>query len=328
MRRPGITSLLPTIRQSELRPLSDLFCRCRSLLYASAIIFALLAHALAQAAPDPNPAGKYALHIAAGDLVELTVFDTPELSGRLRVSETGEVVAPVIGAVPVSGLTAEEAAAAIERSLRSHDVLKDPHATIFVLEYATQGVTVTGEVKNPGIYPLLGQHTLMDLISAAGGVTSKAGTVVTLTHKADVQHPQILHIDNRPGSVFTQVDIRPGDTVSVAHAGVIYVVGDVGRAGGFLIETGQLTALQAIALAQGANKTAAPDSSRLIRTIDSHREEMVLPVKKIIAGKAIDPPLRDGDIIYIPNSSAKTWGGRAIDTAIALTTGLAVYGRL
>ena len=115
-----------------------------------------------------------------------------------------------------------------------------------MLEYATQGVTVTGEVKNPGIYPLLGQHTLMDLISAAGGVTSKAGTVVTLTHKADVQHPQILHIDNRPGSVFTQVDIRPGDTVSVAHAGVIYVVGDVGRAGGFLIETGQLTALQSL----------------------------------------------------------------------------------
>ena len=65
-------------------------------------------------------------------------------------------------------------------------------SSIFIGEYATQGVTVTGEVKNPGIYPLLGSHGLLDLVAAAGGVMPTASKAVTLTHKADPEHPEIV----------------------------------------------------------------------------------------------------------------------------------------
>ena len=90
---------------------------------------------------------------------------------------------PLAGGLPVSGMTAEQAGLAIEARLRETDILKDPHVSVTVLEYATQGVTVAGEVKNPGVYPLLGAHGLLDLISAAGGATPNAGKAVTITHR-------------------------------------------------------------------------------------------------------------------------------------------------
>ena len=85
----------------------------------------------------------------------------------------------------VGGLTAEEAAVSIESLLRDEKILKHPHVEVFVQEYATQGVSILGEVKNPGVYPELGSHSLLDFISVAGGITPTAGKAVTVTHKND-----------------------------------------------------------------------------------------------------------------------------------------------
>src|SRR6202035_1980414 len=155
----------------------------------------------------------------------------------------------------------------IEATFRDKEILKEPHVSVTVLEYATQGVTVLGEIKNPGVFPLLGAHGLLDLISAAGGVTANAGKAVTVTHRTDPEHPEIVNVESKPGStVAFNVDVRPGDTVMVSHAGIVYVVGDVGKPGGFLIENNdRLTVLQAIALAQGTNHTASLNHARLIR---------------------------------------------------------------
>jgi polysaccharide export outer membrane protein len=276
-----------------------------------------------------QPTTAHALRISSGDLIELGVFDTPELSGKLRVSAAGDITIPIAGAMHVSGMTAEEAASAIERRLVSGDILKDPHVSVFMSEYATQGVTVTGEVRNPGIYPLLGGHGVIDLISAAGGWTANAGKAVTLTHKDDPDHPEIVLLDTRPGGVAALVDVRPGDSIAVSRSGVVYVVGDVAKAGGFLIEGNErLTAMQALALAQGANRTAAENKSRILRKTTTGRLEIPLPLKQIVNGKVVDPLLEDGDILYVPSSTAKSATTRSVEAAIALTTGLIIYGRL
>ena len=146
------------------------------------------------------PPSVHALQISAGDLLDLNVFDTPELSTKLRVDEHGAVTLPVAGALPVQGLTAEQAGQAIEARFREMNILKDPHVSVTVLEYATQGVTVLGEVKNPGVYPLLGAHGLLDLISAAGGETTSAGKAVTVIHRDDPNHSVIVKIESKPGS--------------------------------------------------------------------------------------------------------------------------------
>jgi polysaccharide export outer membrane protein len=175
---------------------------------------------------------------------------------------------------------------------------------------------------------LIGSHTVLDLISAAGGPTPTGGKAVTITHKSDPEHPVVTQLDNKPGSVAAPVDVQPGDTVSVARAGVVYVVGDVAKAGGFLIEgNDRLTALQALALAQGANRTASQNKSRLIRKATSGRIEFSVPLKLIVQGKAVDPILEDGDILFIPSSGVKIWEGRGVDAVIGLTSGLAISGR-
>lgn len=249
----------------------------------------------------------YPLQISAGDLLDVNVFDTPELSSKLRVDARGEVALPVAGELSVSGMTAGQAGHAIEARFRQADVLKEPHVIVTVLEYSTQGVTVYGEVKNPGVYPLLGAHGVLDLISAAGGVTPNAGKAVTVTHREDPNHPVIVNIESKPGSTAAfNVDVRPGDIITVSRAGIVYVLGDVGKPGGFLIENNdRLTVMQAIALAQGTNRTASLNHAKLIRKTETGLEEMPVPLGKMLANKTPDEPLADGDILFVPVSSAK-----------------------
>jgi polysaccharide export outer membrane protein len=306
--------------------------RDRLLMRRIVLLLALCAAMLARvpaaaAAPDSRKA--HALHISSGDLLEVTVFDTPELSGRLRVDSDGAVMLPVAGKMPVAGLTADEAAAAIEKKLRSTDIMKDPHVTVLVAEYATQGVTVSGEVKNPGIYPMLGSHGLMDMLSAAGGVTAQAGSVVSITHRSDPKHPEIVKLDDRPGKMVENVDIEPGDIIMVARGGVAYAVGDVQHAGGFLIEgRDRVTVLQMLALAGGTTKTSSQNHAHLIRTTQNGREDIPVKLKDMMKGKEADIPLQDGDILFVPSSKGKIFAYRGVDSAIAMTTGLVVGGRL
>jgi polysaccharide export outer membrane protein len=275
--------------------------------------------------PSSVPAA-HPLQISAGDLLDLSVFDTPELSTKLRVDEHGAVTLPLGGVLPVSGMTAEEAGHAVEARFRETDILKDPHVSVTVLEYATQGVTVLGEVKNPGVYPLLGAHGLLDLISAAGGVTPNAGKAVTITHREDPDHPEIVNVASKAGSTATfNVDVRPGDTIMVSHAGIVYVLGDVGKPGGFLIENNdRLTVLEAIALAQGTNRTASLNHTRLIRKTDAGREEVPVPLKKILASNAPDQMLADGDILFVPGSGPKN-ALRDIESILPSAASAAIY---
>ena len=299
--------------------------------FASCTLWVTLASVLPLQAQTALPANSTApaahpLQISGGDLLDLTVFDTPELSGRLRVNEHGEITLPLAGPLPVAGLTAEQAALAIENCFRQKDILKDPHVSVMMLEYATQGVTIMGEVRNPGIYPLLGTHDLLDLISVAGGLTPGAGRAVTITHRADSEHPVVTRIASTPGATpGVNIDIRPGDTIVVAHAGIVYVVGDVGKPGGFLIENDDhLSVLQAISLAEGTNKTAALNRAKVIRKTDSGREELPVPLKRILANNAPDQALANGDILFVPSSAAKNaWHN--VEEVLPAAAGASIY---
>jgi polysaccharide export outer membrane protein len=274
-----------------------------------------------------SPVSSPALRVSAGDLLAVDVFDTPELSARLRVSENGDVNLPVAGFTHVGGLTADEAATTIEQRLRDQNILKHPHVEVFIQEYATQGVSVLGEVKNPGVYPDLGSHALLDFISVAGGITPTAGKAVTISHKNDPDHPTVVHLDNSPDlAMKANVEILPGDTVVVSRSGIVYVVGDLGKPGGFLIDSNQrLTALQAVALAQGANKDSALNKSRLIRKTPNGPQESPLLLGKILAGKQSDIALEDGDIIFVPTSKSKTVALETVTATVGILTGVAIY---
>jgi polysaccharide export outer membrane protein len=279
-----------------------------------------------QHAQSPAVSPSPALQISAGDLIQVLVFDTPELSGNFRVEQNGTVRLPLGGDVRVAGLTPEAAADAIEAQLQTKQVLFNPHVEVTIAEFATTGVTVLGEVRNPGNYPLLGSHTLPDIIAAAGGLTTTAGDDITVVHFSDPQHPikvTDVHSQEFAGDLTL---LRPGDRIDVSKAGIAYVLGDVNRAGGFIIDPkGGLDVLQALALAQGFTKTAAQRRSIVIRKSDNSVIHIGSDVQKILDGRERNLQLRSGDILYVPSSLAKTFTYRGIEAAIELGVGIAIY---
>jgi len=277
--------------------------------------------------PASDATSTNALLLDEGDLLDVRVFDTPELSDKFRVDDHGEIILPVGGAVRVQGLTAEQAQTAIAQRFRQGSILRDPHVDVFVLEYATQGVTVAGEVRAPGVYTWVAKHTVLDFISVAGGVTPAASKTVTVSRK-DREQVITFQLNNSAQGNGGDIDVQPGDRILVTRAGVVYVVGDVGRPGGYLIENKDtVTVLQALALAQGMNKTAKYDA-KLIRNSPSGRTESDLPLKRILANQVTDPKLQDGDILFVPVSGSKQWADKSVTSILQMAVGVVIYGRL
>jgi len=267
------------------------------------------------------------LILGSGDLLEVNLYGMPDFKTDVRINSAGQITLPMLGSVAVGGLSLEKAEKVIAEQLKQKGLFNDPHIAIFVKDYATQGITVLGEVQKPGIYPLLGPRSLSDVLSTAGGTTPKAGREVAITHRNDTQHPVRVPLPSGgPDSVENNTAIRPGDTVVVSRAGIVYVVGDVHLPGGFVMENGKdLTVLQAIALAQGTNPNASLNAARLIRKTPEGPKEIPLSLKKILSAKAPDMPLQADDIVFVPGSAGKSAAKRGAEAILNMATGMAIW---
>ena len=267
------------------------------------------------------------LVIGAGDLVEVSLYGVPDFKTDVRVDPGGEISLPMLGTVHVSGLSVEQAEKLIEHQLTEKRLYNDPHVTVFEKEYATQGISVLGEVQKPGIYPLLGSRKLYDAISVAGGTTPKAGSYALITHRSDPHNSvRVPLTTGAPESMENNVSIEPGDTILVSKAGIVYVVGDVRQPGGFVMDSGKsITVLQAIALAQGIGPNAALNGAKVVRKTPGGPKEVPLALKKILAAKAPDPVLQAEDIVFVPDSAGKSAFKRGAEAALQAATGVAIW---
>lgn len=295
-------------------------------LFLAATLFCSMGSASAQATvPATEGASSEALLLDAGDLIDLHVFDTPELSSKLRVDELGQISLPVGGNVVVKGLTAEQAQSEIEQRFKKERILRNPHVEVLVLEYATQGVTITGEVKSPGVYPWVIKHTVADFIAVAGGFTLSASRTVTVNRRNREQIMTFPLVNTGQTPSGADMLVQPGDRIHVKRAGLVYVVGDVGRPGGYLVDgTETVTVLEVLALAQGVNKTAKSDA-KLIRSTQSGRTESELSLKKILSNQVPDPKLQDGDILFVPVSGGKQFSEKGVSAILQMVVGLAIW---
>ena len=276
--------------------------------------------------------GPIILRIGTGDLLEIsisTVIGAPEVNWKARVSAYGDITLPLAGSLHVAGLTAEEAQATIEKKYKDAEILKSPQVSVLIIEYASQGVSVLGEVLKPGIYPLLTSRRLLDLMSQAGGVTPTAGRTVTITHRDHPLEPATVVLSRDPRqNTASNIDIIPGDTIVVAKAGVVYVVGAVGKPGGFTMDANDgLTILQAIALAEGPKTDAAMDKSKLIRQTPNGPSEIPVLLRKILASKNPDIRLQSDDILFVPSSAVKSGARRSLEAIVQVATGVIIYHR-
>ena len=281
-------------------------------------------------AQQPNQYGQIPkILIGPGDVLNVQVFDTPELSiEAARVSQTGQVTLPVLGIIDIAGLNTTEAARRIESELRARGIMLDPHVTVAVVEYSTQGATLLGEVRAPGVYSIFGGRRLLDMIALAGGVSSSAGKIVIIAHRSDPEHPEKIVLVRDAEALGTQQNpiILPGDTVVVGRAGVIYLLGAVNKAGGYLIDNNEpVSLMQALTLAGGWDKAAALSKARLIRKVPEGHKELLLDLKRILKGEQADVSLRDGDILFLPISVGKSIGYRGMEAAIAAAQTAVIY---
>ncbi len=273
------------------------------------------------AATENSPVVK----LGAGDLIEVGVYNVPELTTKARVGNSGDVYLPLIDYVHVGNLTVEQAQVLIQKRLEDGGFVRNAHVTIFVDESASQGVTLLGEVNKPGIYPDLGDRRLYDLISAAGGFTPAAGRKISIARMHSQSDAITVNLPrNLADDLQDNIEIMPGDTIVVPRAPIIYVVGDVGRPAGLLVDNGSLTVLQALALAGGTNRTAKLGGVRIIRKGPAGMSETRVPLKKMLEAKAPDITLQADDILFVPLSGARVAAGTGFNAAVVAASGLAI----
>jgi polysaccharide export outer membrane protein len=277
--------------------------------------------------PPGTAAGKFHdLRIGIGDLLQITMFGTQDFNSDFRVSPSGDISLPPLGTVHVAGLSTSEAERSIEDQLREGGFYREPRISVFQKEYATQGVSILGEVKNPGVYPLLADRHLLDLLSQAGGLTPNASKTISVTH-VGASTPSVVTLSKDPELAATSNPaILPGDTVVVATAGVVYVIGDVNKPGGFVIND-NLTVLQALALAGGNTPMAALDKAQVVRQVKGTRESVPISLKRILNGRDKDIRLQPEDILFIPSSAGKNAVSRSMQAILQAAVGVAIYRR-
>jgi polysaccharide export outer membrane protein len=293
------------------------------------------------AASGGQPAG-YVL--GPGDQVTVRALDVEEIGERpFRIEMGGDLQLPLIGRIHAAGSTVEQLNSNLAARLRTY--VKDPQVSVSVADFESQPVSVLGSVANPGVHQLQGRKTLFEILSEAGGLRPDAGYSIRITRLkqwgpiplagaaddpsgaysiASVSVSSVLDATNPRENIL----IRPNDVITVPRAEMIYVIGAVKRAGGFILNEKQnMTVLQALSLAEGLDGAAAPKRARILRSTAANRSRTSVPIdlRSIIAGRSADVPLNGEDILFVPNSAAKSATARGLEAAVQIGTGLAIW---
>jgi polysaccharide export outer membrane protein len=280
--------------------------------------------------------------IGPGDLLQIRVAHAPEISEKpVRLDAEGFIVLPLAGRVKAAGSVD---ALTVELEHRLGEFLKNPEVSIEVVETKSKAVAVLGAVKTPGNIQIVNQTRLLEVITQAGGLEADAGYAVRVsrrvsdgifgagvkTSQADGYAVAEIRVADLMNGVRPEhnIAVQAGDVVTVPRAQLIYVVGEVRRAGGFpLRERETLSVLQALSLAEGLSATAATGNAKIIRPVNGERQEIAVNVGRILSGKDKDLAMRPEDVLFVPSSAAKKAFTRGLDTALQMGTGVVVWRR-
>jgi len=311
----------------------------------------------ASAAPqDPGPATPGQTSVAGteieaptsyvlgpDDVIAIKALDADEItSTSVRIDPTGFISLPMLGRVTAGGFTVERLEK--ELSARLQKYVKAPVVAVSIVEYRSQPVSIVGSVGQPGVHQLEGRKTLIEILAKAGGLRPEAGNTIKITRKAEWGPIPLASAEKDPSGQFTvahvslrsimqatnpveNILIRPNDVITVPRADLIYVIGEVKKAGGFtLTERSTITGLQALAMAEGMTPGAAPHNAMIIRQPpDGNRVEIAANLKEILAGKAPDVVLQPDDILFIPTNVAKNAVLRTMQTVVQAAISATVY---
>jgi polysaccharide export outer membrane protein len=292
----------------------------------------------------PQPA-RITYLLGPDDTVTIHAQNAPDLSEKpFRVDAAGEIKLPMIGRIHAGGLTTEQLEAEIVTRLKVY--LVEPEVTVGITEFRSQPVSIVGAVAAPGVHQLEGQKTLVEILAIAGGLRPDAGPTVMITRRIEFGRIPVPGAVDDPTHQFSiaevklksvmegknpeyNIAIRPHDVISVPHAEVVYVIGEVNHAGALPLNEGDsLSVLEAVSSSGGMLHTAAISHARILRPVpgEQKRTELVVDLKKIMAGQSADIPLLAGDVLVVPGSTGKHAVYRALEAAVTAGTFIASYG--
>lgn len=310
----------------------------------------------AAAAEQPKQAGQYKQEtpdavtpsdymLGPDDRVEIFSTDLGEVSGKpLAIGMSGFIDLPLAGRIHATGLTVQELQDEIVKRLREY--VREPSVVVTVMEFHSQPVSVLGSVGQPGIHQLEGRKTLVEMLSEAGGVRPDAGYTVEVTRSLDWGRIPLLAAKDDSTGRFSVAEVRldaimsgrspqenilvrPHDIISVPRAHLVYVIGEVSKAGGFVLEQREsISVLQALALAGGLGSDSSPRKAKILRGGSSDpakRIEIPVDLKKIIAGQQEDLAMKPEDILFVPTNIPKKAGVRAAEAALTTATGVVIW---
>ena len=285
--------------------------------------------------------------LGPGDELAIRVIDMEEIPDKpVRVDPDGGMDLPLVGRVQAAGLTILEFKAELSQKLKRY--IDSPQISVNLITNQSRPVSVIGEVNVPGVHQLPGPTTLIQVISLAGGTKPDAGPKIIVTREMQRGPLPLADAKTDSSGKFTtatlslddllaskspadNIQIQPDDVVSIPKGEIVYVVGDVRRAGGFpLTSHERMTLLQALSLAEGFGPDPAAQRARILRPVpggDGTPKEIPVDVKRIFDGKAEDISLYAGDILFIPTSAAKSGVRRASEAVLQVATGIAIYSR-
>jgi polysaccharide biosynthesis/export protein len=276
-----------------------------------------------------------AMKIGRNDLLQIAVYESPELSGAVRVNGEGYVRLPMLEQeIKAEGLYPRQLELWLQAALTNEKLVVSPIVTVTVAEYQSRTVSVVGEVHHPVIFQAVGNVTLLDAITRADGISDTAGDYVLVSDTR-------LH----PGSAIRRIPVRElmsgnspelniplhgGEEIRVPQQGRLSVVGNVRKPGLFPINRDeQPTVLNAVAETQGLTPYASK-RAYIYRSVDPGHAKQEIPVEleKIMDRKAPDVPLQAGDILYIPDDHTRRNTLGLVDRLLAvgsITSSAVVY---
>jgi polysaccharide biosynthesis/export protein len=264
--------------------------------------------------------------LSSGDQIMLRAYQMEEISDRpYRIDSDGNISLPVLGAVHAGGLTVEQLEASLLVRLRAY--VQNPQVTVNVVQYRSEPVFFVGVFRAPGIYPLQGRRTLVEMLTSIGGLQPNASHRIKVTRRTEYGPLPLSNATEGPDGKTTVAEIsmgslrenvnpaedivlQPFDVISVERAEMVYVNGEVNKVGGIeLGERDSISLVQLITLSGGLGKDAAPEKALVLRPVlnTSRRAEIPVDLKKVLTGKASDFPLLPNDLLYVPRGhSTKT----------------------
>jgi polysaccharide export outer membrane protein len=269
--------------------------------------------------------------IGANDLLGITVYDAPPLTGPIRVSPEGDIRLPMIEQpIHAAGLFPQGLEKVIAAALVKDHLLVDPIVTVTVMEYDSRPVTVVGAVKSPVTFQAMGPVTLLDAISRAQGLTADAGSEILITsHTSGPEGKDTTLIQRVPvrsllgnADPTLNIELHGGEVVRVPQAGRVFVVGDVKKPGSYFISDGsQSSIMKALALSEGLGDHAGHTAYIYREEAGAaRRNEIPVPLKKIMDRKSPDVSLDANDILYIPDSNGRRISEKVLETMVGAGT--------